>query len=239
MSPEKRANLTDEECAAWDVCEAAGLPWAEMGDPFHGEIRRCSDFAPLFTDADDYPEARRFVGVASYALPLALEALAGARARIAALEAATPGEDPAPHVAGALDATKGGVLGVALTNCDSCRFDLPRSGYRYFDNRTENVIGWALEFCARDTGAPLPTATGCPGYSPRPTVADEDDGEIDGYFFEKFGLNPADPVDVIVVNILEDITDRRGWRQEWDGFDDDVKREIVASWCAIIRGEKR
>lgn len=95
MTPEQLAHLTDEERRVWETCEAAGLPWAEMGDPFHGEIRRCSDFAHLFTDEDDHPEVRRFVGVASYALPLVLEALAEARARIAALEAATPGEDPA------------------------------------------------------------------------------------------------------------------------------------------------
>lgn len=147
MTPEQLAHLTDEERAAWDACEAAGLPWAEMGDPFHGEIRRCSDFAHLFTDEDDHPEARRFVGVASYALPLVLEALADARrerdsyrdgyltvaasraamqyqrdvawaalaearARIAAFEAATPGEDPAPRGVGAPDAAKGGALGV-------------------------------------------------------------------------------------------------------------------------------
>jgi hypothetical protein len=39
--------------------------------------------------------------------------------------------------------------------------------------------------------------------------------------------------------ILSDVTDRRGWRQEWDMFDADVRREIRRSWwdkiLAILR----
>lgn len=34
--------------------------------------------------------------------------------------------------------------------------------------------------------------------------------------------------------ILADVTDRRGWRQEWDGFDDDIQDEIVNTWIRII-----
>jgi hypothetical protein len=34
--------------------------------------------------------------------------------------------------------------------------------------------------------------------------------------------------------ILDDVTDRRGWRQEWDMFDDDVKREIKRTWHKLI-----
>ena len=30
--------------------------------------------------------------------------------------------------------------------------------------------------------------------------------------------------------ILDDVTDRRGWRQEYDEFDDDVRREIDDTW---------
>lgn len=33
-------------------------------------------------------------------------------------------------------------------------------------------------------------------------------------------------VEEVADAILNDITDRRGWRQEWDGFDDDIKQEI-------------
>jgi hypothetical protein len=34
--------------------------------------------------------------------------------------------------------------------------------------------------------------------------------------------------------LLADITDRRGWRQDWDMFDEDVKREIRKTHAAII-----
>lgn len=35
--------------------------------------------------------------------------------------------------------------------------------------------------------------------------------------------------------LLADITDRRGWRQEWDHFDDDIKKEIYQTHTEIIR----
>ena len=38
----------------------------------------------------------------------------------------------------------------------------------------------------------------------------------------------------IMRDLLKDITDRRGWRQQWDQFDDDVKVEIRATHTAII-----
>jgi hypothetical protein len=41
----------------------------------------------------------------------------------------------------------------------------------------------------------------------------------------------------IVRTILLDVTDRRGWRQEWDGFDRDIQREIKATWKALILKE--
>lgn len=37
--------------------------------------------------------------------------------------------------------------------------------------------------------------------------------------------------------ILADVTDRRGWRQEWHGFDDDVQESIRERWLEIIRVE--
>jgi hypothetical protein len=39
--------------------------------------------------------------------------------------------------------------------------------------------------------------------------------------------------------ILRDVTDRRGWRQEWDGFHDDVQEEIRAAWLLLIEAEIR
>jgi hypothetical protein len=34
--------------------------------------------------------------------------------------------------------------------------------------------------------------------------------------------------------ILSDITDRRGWSQEWDQFDEGIKNEVFATFVAII-----
>lgn len=38
----------------------------------------------------------------------------------------------------------------------------------------------------------------------------------------------------IADDLLKDATDRRGWRQEWDGFDKDVKAEIRKKWTDIV-----
>jgi hypothetical protein len=34
--------------------------------------------------------------------------------------------------------------------------------------------------------------------------------------------------------ILDDVTDRRGWRQAWDEFDDDIQQEIKDIWLIVI-----
>jgi hypothetical protein len=41
----------------------------------------------------------------------------------------------------------------------------------------------------------------------------------------------------IVSAILRDVTDRRGWRHQWDQFDDELKAAIVARWIEIVREE--
>lgn len=38
----------------------------------------------------------------------------------------------------------------------------------------------------------------------------------------------------IVADILSDMTDRRGFRQEWDGVDEDIQTEIREVWEAIV-----
>jgi hypothetical protein len=43
--------------------------------------------------------------------------------------------------------------------------------------------------------------------------------------------------DNIVKAILADVTDRRGWRQEWDGFDWDIQIEIKKTWKRLILNE--
>ena len=35
--------------------------------------------------------------------------------------------------------------------------------------------------------------------------------------------------------ILADVTDRRGWRQEWDEFDADIQDEIKRTWLFKIQ----
>lgn len=37
--------------------------------------------------------------------------------------------------------------------------------------------------------------------------------------------------------ILADVTDRRGWRQEWNQFGEDVQQEIRKAWLEIIEAE--
>jgi hypothetical protein len=39
----------------------------------------------------------------------------------------------------------------------------------------------------------------------------------------------------IAKRVLEDMTDRRGFRQEWDQCDKDVQKEILTAWEGIIR----
>lgn len=39
----------------------------------------------------------------------------------------------------------------------------------------------------------------------------------------------------VVNKLLADITDRRGWRQAWDMFDDDIKQEIRDAFAEIIQ----
>lgn len=40
---------------------------------------------------------------------------------------------------------------------------------------------------------------------------------------------------VILSEILADLTDRRGFRQQWEGCDDDIQEEIRRAWLKIIR----
>lgn len=40
--------------------------------------------------------------------------------------------------------------------------------------------------------------------------------------------------DEAVKRILADVTDRRGWRQAWDMFDEDIQEEIKVEWKRIL-----
>lgn len=41
----------------------------------------------------------------------------------------------------------------------------------------------------------------------------------------------------IAYRLLADATDRRGWRQEFDQFDDDIKEELIKTWIEIVQRE--
>ena len=38
----------------------------------------------------------------------------------------------------------------------------------------------------------------------------------------------------IVDALIEDITDRRGFSQEWDNCDEDIQQEIREQWITIV-----
>jgi hypothetical protein len=39
----------------------------------------------------------------------------------------------------------------------------------------------------------------------------------------------------IVFAILNDFTDRRGLRQEWENIDEDIKEEMIQTWIDIVK----
>jgi len=41
----------------------------------------------------------------------------------------------------------------------------------------------------------------------------------------------------IAFRLLADATDRRGWRQAFGQFDDDIKEELLATWIELVRVE--
>jgi hypothetical protein len=41
------------------------------------------------------------------------------------------------------------------------------------------------------------------------------------------------PAEKIAAKIWRDVTDRRGWRQAADQFDDDIKHEILDQWVQL------
>lgn len=45
----------------------------------------------------------------------------------------------------------------------------------------------------------------------------------------------GDAAERLAVAIWADVTDRRGWRQAADQFDDEVTNDILDEWLAIIR----
>ncbi len=54
--------------------------------------------------------------------------------------------------------------------------------------------------------------------------------EFQNYYKEK----PTEPAKKILFAVLNDIFDRRGLRQEWDGIDDDIREELLAENLKIV-----
>jgi hypothetical protein len=46
-------------------------------------------------------------------------------------------------------------------------------------------------------------------------------------------MSPEEKAELIVKDIIKDLKDRRGLRQEWDQFDNGIKQEITATWRSI------
>ena len=58
---------------------------------------------------------------------------------------------------------------------------------------------------------------------------------MDEYHDYILNKKPVSKEKQIAFSIMEDVTDRRGWRQEWDQFDDDIKEEIFQRWIDIAK----
>ncbi len=48
-------------------------------------------------------------------------------------------------------------------------------------------------------------------------------------------MNVKAVTEEIVKAILADVTYRRGWRQAWDGFDDDIRAIIKDEWRLLVQ----
>ena len=42
----------------------------------------------------------------------------------------------------------------------------------------------------------------------------------------------------IIHSIIDDLSDRRGLRQEWEKIDEDIQNEIKESWISIVLGDE-
>ena len=60
----------------------------------------------------------------------------------------------------------------------------------------------------------------------------------DKYYNHIGGRKKAKGTIAKVYNLIDDISDRRGLKQEWGEIDGDVQDEIIDKWCKIIDGKK-
>jgi hypothetical protein len=57
---------------------------------------------------------------------------------------------------------------------------------------------------------------------------------LDEYYDYHAGVTSTTIAKRILFEIVDDFTDRRGLRQEWETIDDDIKEEILGAWLEII-----
>lgn len=62
------------------------------------------------------------------------------------------------------------------------------------------------------------------------TQSNSNTPEMDKYYDFILEDVPVTVAEHIAYFILRDVTDRRGWRQEFDQFDDDIREGILQTW---------
>jgi hypothetical protein len=62
-------------------------------------------------------------------------------------------------------------------------------------------------------------------------------GKLQDRYYSDYILkeNPTTLEEEIVFAIIEDFTDRRGLRQEWECIGNDIKEEILETWISIVK----
>jgi hypothetical protein len=58
----------------------------------------------------------------------------------------------------------------------------------------------------------------------------------EGYYDHVLGKKSSTGSTAKVFNIIADLSDRRGLRQEWENIDGDIQDEIIENWMNIIDG---
>lgn len=63
-----------------------------------------------------------------------------------------------------------------------------------------------------------------------------DSKHYDAYYNHVLDKQKANGNIAKVYNLIADISDRRGLRQEWEQIDGDIQDEIIEKWLTIVQG---